>query len=317
MHQDPPGDGLAPACRQDKPLLALLAAAALLVACDTTPPGEEGPSGSTAAQEDQPAEQPSAGGKPVQYPPDGKPQEPPTPPEGIDSVPVPAEVREGQASYQGDDTPGSPEIRSFEVPISLGAGPGESSLGRRLLDEGLPPETPGDDVVFVSAASRRAHGPGIDLEVTDGEVTFEPGDGESPGDARLSNILATGTSEVDRVTAAYDPHAGRFLLLALERPSGASSTHGSTPPRIVLAVSDDSDPRGGWHALRIAPEELSEGDERLQDLQGLAVDEHVVCVVVTAAVEGTSDPRTRVYSIAKGLATSGFFTGGTANIRAY
>jgi hypothetical protein len=80
----------------------------------------------------------------------------------------------------------------------------------------------------------------------------------------------------------FDQHAGRFVVVALEQVSMGVLDHPGNVSRILVAVSDDSDPNGIWffHAI---PSKLiiAAGDgvhESWADYPGLAVDEEAVYI---------------------------------------
>src|SRR5688572_12350940 len=66
----------------------------------------------------------------------------------------------------------------------------------------------------------------------------------------------------------YDQFENRFLVVALERV-----LTGSTSSRILLAVSDDSDPNGTWRFLAINSKINIGGIDTWADYPGIAVDE--------------------------------------------
>ncbi len=73
--------------------------------------------------------------------------------------------------------------------------------------------------------------------------------------------------------AIYDQYAGRFLVVALERQDPPSNTS-----RILLAVSDDSDPNGSWYFHAINSKININGNDTWADYPGFAVDEEAVYI---------------------------------------
>ncbi len=73
--------------------------------------------------------------------------------------------------------------------------------------------------------------------------------------------------------AIYDQYAGRFLVVALERQDPPSNTS-----RILLAVSDDSNPNGSWYYHAINSKININGNDSWADYPGFAVDEEAVYI---------------------------------------
>jgi hypothetical protein len=107
----------------------------------------------------------------------------------------------------------------------------------------------------------------------------------------------------------YDPYNGRFVVVSLERTSSPSQT-----ARILIAVSDDSDPNGTWYTRAINTKLTISGAATWLDYPGLAVDANAVYVTGNMfAFSGTpfsggtsSFGGSRVWIISK----SGLYTGG-------
>ena len=77
----------------------------------------------------------------------------------------------------------------------------------------------------------------------------------------------------------YDQHAGRFVVVTLERvDNGLPSPQAANTSRILVAVSDDSDPNGTWRYLAINSKTVISGIERWADYPGLAVDEEAIYI---------------------------------------
>lgn len=75
----------------------------------------------------------------------------------------------------------------------------------------------------------------------------------------------------------YDQFAGRFLVVALERQDDRLGDPVDSS-RILLAVSDDSDPNGSWYFLAINSRVRIGLDYTWADYPGFAIDEEVVYV---------------------------------------
>ena len=103
----------------------------------------------------------------------------------------------------------------------------------------------------------------------------------------------------------YDQQAGRFLVVALERvlPPGSTS-------RILLAVSDDSDPNGTWyfHAINSA---VSIGGATWADYPGFAIDEDAVYITTNQfSFGGNIYQGSRLWIVNK----TPFYSGGAASV---
>ncbi len=108
----------------------------------------------------------------------------------------------------------------------------------------------------------------------------------------------------------YDSHAGRYLLVTLEQDDPAGTA--SDKSMIFFAVSDDSDPTGTWYQFRLDFKTLVGGTARWLDYPGFAFDEEAVYLVGNAfRFTGTFDS-VRMFTIAKGLGSGGWYDGGTA-----
>ena len=77
----------------------------------------------------------------------------------------------------------------------------------------------------------------------------------------------------------YDQHAGRFIVVTLEKAdNGLASPQPANTSRILVAVSDDSDPNGTWYYLAINSKTVISSVERWADYPGLAVDEDAIYI---------------------------------------
>jgi hypothetical protein len=103
----------------------------------------------------------------------------------------------------------------------------------------------------------------------------------------------------------YDPHEGRFLVSTVER---------ATPPnrsRLYLAVSDDSDPNGGWRIVEINST-LVIGTSSWADFPGLGVDEEAIYITANMFTFATNAfAGVRLWIIPK----ASFYSGGPVTLR--
>ncbi len=137
-----------------------------------------------------------------------------------------------------------------------------------------------------------------------------------------SQSLASFFSSLTPVTGTFDPkviydqYAGRFVVVTLERVGTVDNDPGNIS-RILLAVSDDSDPNGTWYFHAIDSKLTISTIDSWADYPGFAVDEEVVYVTASMfRFSGGFSLDSRVWIIDKGLA-SGFYSGNPATVAVY
>ncbi|HQW80541.1 MAG TPA: tandem-95 repeat protein [Pseudomonadota bacterium] len=108
----------------------------------------------------------------------------------------------------------------------------------------------------------------------------------------------------------YDSHAGRYVLVTLEQDDPAGTANDKS--LIYFAVSDDNDPTGTWYQLRLNFKTLIGGTARWLDYPGFAFDEEAVYLVGNVFRFTGAFDSVRMFTIAKGLGTGGWYDGGTA-----
>ncbi len=115
--------------------------------------------------------------------------------------------------------------------------------------------------------------------------------------------------------AIYDQHSGRFLVVALEQVDSM----GTKTSRILVAVSDDSDPTDGmgalgtWHFTAI-DSKVTIGPSHWADYPGFAVDEEAVYITANMFAFGSGNfGGVRLWIIDKGV-SSGFYSGAVASV---
>src|SRR5262245_14484495 len=106
----------------------------------------------------------------------------------------------------------------------------------------------------------------------------------------------------------YDQFENRFLVVALERVNATDTS------RIMLAVSDDSDPNGTWRFTAINSTVNIGGTKTWADYPGFAVDEEAVYVTANMFPfpSGVSQG-SRLWIVAKGV-SGGWYSGGTPTV---
>ncbi len=173
--------------------------------------------------------------------------------------------------------------------------------------------------VFIPPDPIAAAGPDHLVNVTNVTIRFHQKNGTLDYDDSINSFF-TALSPVNFTfdpKVIYDQFAGRFVVVALEKNDTGTST-GNTS-RILVAVSDDSDPVGTWHVTAINSKVNIAGVDHWADYPGLAVDEEAVYITANMfafEVDGGTFGGNRLWIIDKGLA-SGLYAGGTASVAVY
>jgi len=117
----------------------------------------------------------------------------------------------------------------------------------------------------------------------------------------------------------YDQHAGRFVVVALERQDVLNGDPADNS-RILLAVSDDSDPNGTWYFHAINSKINLGGLDRWADYPGFSVDEDAVYItnsMFAFATGGGGFGGSLLWIVDKGLGSGGFYDGGATGVGVY
>lgn len=108
----------------------------------------------------------------------------------------------------------------------------------------------------------------------------------------------------------YDPFEDRFVIITLEFFSPPTTS------RVLIAVSDDSDPNGVWYLTEVNSLLNIDGLTTWADYPGLAVDEEAIYVVTNQfGVSGGGFRDDRIWAVAKGAGTGGLYDGGAATTK--
>jgi hypothetical protein len=167
-----------------------------------------------------------------------------------------------------------------------------------------------------------AAGPNHVVNVGNVSIQWFQKDGTIQANTSLRNFFAP----LNPVSATFDPkilydqHANRFVVVTLEQldppPAGPVALS-----RIMLAVSDDSDPNGNWHYHSInsmvnIPDPTTPGAliPLWADYPGLAVDEEAIYVTANMFEFGAAgEPYgNRLWITDKGIGRGGLYEGGRA-----
>jgi hypothetical protein len=118
----------------------------------------------------------------------------------------------------------------------------------------------------------------------------------------------------------YDPYAGRFVVVALERANAGSNPSPANTSRILLAVSKTASPAtasaGDWWFHCVDSKVSSGGVDYWADYPGLEVDEEAVYVtnnMFSFPGVASSYLGARLWIVHKGVA-GGFYAGGAATV---
>ena len=117
----------------------------------------------------------------------------------------------------------------------------------------------------------------------------------------------------------YDQHAGRFVVVALERQDVTRGDPVDTS-RILLAVSDDTDPNGTWYFHAINSMVNLGGLDRWADYPGFSVDEEAVYItnnMFAFGLGGSGYGGSLLWIVDKGLGSGGFYDGGATGVAVY
>jgi len=179
--------------------------------------------------------------------------------------------------------------------------------------------------VFIPPDPHGAAGPDDLINVTNVTIRFHDKSGTLNRDEALSDFFAS----VSPATFTFDPKvlydqfADRFVVVTLELvDDGVCAAPADCTSRILVAVSDDSDPSGTWHFTDFDSEMTIPGGTGTQhwaDYPGFAVDEEAVYITTNMfefAVDGTSFGGVRLWVIDKGLA-GGFYDGAAAAVNVF
>jgi hypothetical protein len=117
----------------------------------------------------------------------------------------------------------------------------------------------------------------------------------------------------------YDQHAERFVMVALEWQDVTNGDPADTS-RILLAVSDDSDPNGTWYFHAINSKINLGALDRRADYPGFSVDEEAVYITNNMFAFGSGGSGfggSLLWIVDKGLGSGGFYDGGATGVGVY
>ena len=235
----------------------------------------------------------------------------------IDFVEVPEPKRRDPNAPRGRGQPGSPVVLpEYAVAADPKIWSGVSPLFTTI--DFLNNSALNDSYLFIPADPHAAVGPSHVVTIANVTVMIHDKTGALLYSSGLQDFFS-GLGASAPVTYTFDPkvyydtHAGRFILVTLEQEDLSGTA--SDKSYIFFAVSDDSDPTGTWYQFRIDFKALY-GSNRWLDYPGFAFDEEAVYLTgnVFGFGAGGSFSGVRMFAIAKGLGTGGWYDGGTATI---
>ncbi len=338
-----------------QPLVFFLAFSLWTACAASTPPPSTGADTTAPADRATPvrggaveAGIPAATEGPVKYRPAGEDEVfPPAPPEGIIGIAVPSIVSEPPAEYVTPAGEVRPEdLVKTEVPVPRRREPrpmarAETAAETRLGEPGprapapsttfdsldFDDNSPNTGFLFIPPDPIAAAGPNHVVNVVNVSIQFHTKTGtellDSVAGAPVTGIsLASFFAPLAPLNFTFDPkviydqHAGRFVVVTLERQDVLLGDPADTS-RILLAVSDDSDPNGTWYFTAINSK-ITIGVASWADYPGFAVDEEAVYVTANMFAflsSGGPFTGTRLWIVDKFAgAGGGFYGGGTATV---
>ncbi len=165
-----------------------------------------------------------------------------------------------------------------------------------------------------------AAGPNHVVNVVNTSIEWYTKDGTNQHSGQLEDFFASLAPVNDGFDpkVLYDQYEGRFVVVTLERQDDDDGNNNGDPDdtsRILLAVSDDSDPNGTWYYTAINSKITIGGTDTWADYPGFAVDDKAVYITANMFGFGSSGTYqgARLWIIDKGTA-SGFYAGGAASV---
>lgn len=172
--------------------------------------------------------------------------------------------------------------------------------------------------LFIPADTSAAVGPDHVVNLTSANLRFHSKTAPDPPEVDMS--LADFFHDLGPLTATFDPrvvfdqYARRYLIAVIDQTDVGENGAANTS-RILLAVSDDDDPNGDWHATAIDGIETFGGIPTWADFPTLAIDETAVFISTNQygfKANNNAFFGTRQWVVDKGL-IGGLYAGNTAS----
>jgi len=229
---------------------------------------------------------------------------------GGESPSAPLETPTGDKDYRPQRVPLAPQLQTTIEGININED-AVNNGGFRVI----PPDPFG------------VAGPDHLVSVVNRSIEWFTKDGTLQNSQSLSSFFGTLTplTRTFDPKVIYDQYAGRFVVVALEATDTARGGAANTS-RILLAVSDDSDPNGSWHFQAINSKTNLDPDgagplpsvDHWADYPGFAVDDEVVYISNNMFTFGADDTRefgdVRLWILPKGLGSGGLYDGGIGTV---
>ncbi len=234
----------------------------------------------------------------------------------IDFVEVPEPKRRDPNAPRGKGAPGTP----LQLPEYAAPTPKIWSSVSPLFDtiNFLNNSALNDSYLFIPADPHAAVGPSHVVTIVNVTVMIHDKTGALLYSSGLQDFFS-GLGASAPVTYTFDPkiyydtQSGRYIMVTLEQEDLTGTANDKS--YLFFAVSDDSDPTGTWYQFRVNFKALY-GSNRWLDYPGFAFDEEAVYLTgnVFGFGAGGSFSGVRMFAIAKGMGTGGWYDGGAATI---
>jgi hypothetical protein len=177
------------------------------------------------------------------------------------------------------------------------------------------------NIYFIPPDPHGAVGPSHVLNVVNVSIQWYTKQGVQQHNQSLKNFFAPlgAVNFLFDPKVVYDEHAGRFVVVALEKTDVVDGANSDTS-RILVAVSDDSDPNGTWRFQAINGKIQINGTNTWADYPGLAVDEQAVYItnnMFAFKTNGSNYRGSRLWIVPKGAGSGGFYDGGAATVNVF
>lgn len=232
----------------------------------------------------------------------------PSPPGSLDPSPSAAGASAGgsQLPEAGEAVPAPKAVSLPSLSIEFGS----VDYGTNITENG--------GFAFIPADPIAAAGPNHVVSVVNTVIQFLQKDGTVDFTDSLADFFSAESPDTFTFDpkVLFDPLEGRFVVVTLEREDDGAG--GSTErSEILLAVSDDADPNGTWCTTTIDAKTTIDSVEHWADYPGFATDEEAVYVTANMfafTADGGSFGGVRLWTIDKGVGSSGFYDCGAATV---
>ncbi len=166
-----------------------------------------------------------------------------------------------------------------------------------------------NNLLFIPPDPSGAVGPNHVVNVVNAVIQFFTKTGTAQNSQSLSSFFASQSpaNSLFDPKVIYDQYNGRFVVEADEKVDNGATSSSSTS-RVLIAVSDDSDPNGTWYETALNTKLTINSTTRWLDYPGLAVDANAIYLTGNMfGFSGGGYGGSRLWIINK----SGLYTGGS------